>query len=128
MCVCKVSIESCACYYMKLTTVHVITMYMTDEKNQSSFLNVLMYTLNWRQWQAGRVKKRMLTLQGGQGFLVAVDDDCLLRRARSGLAGRGLLAVEPLHVELQVPVTVKPAKPPQIWSHNIETSFSSSTS
>lgn len=48
-----------------------------------------------------------LTLQGGQRVLVAVQDDGLLGSRCPRLLP--LRAVQTLHVELEVPVTVEPA-------------------
>lgn len=56
-----------------------------------------------------RGRFRFLTLQRGQRLLVAVQDDSLLGPPEPGLAGGRLVAVQPLHVELEVSVPVKPA-------------------
>lgn len=49
-----------------------------------------------------------LTLKCGQGFLIIVDYDGLLGGGGAGLAGRVILVVQPLHVELQMAITIKP--------------------
>lgn len=49
-----------------------------------------------------------LTLKCGQGLLITVDYDGLLRCGCTALARRVIVIVETLHVKLQMTITIKP--------------------